>query len=43
MGSFSTVPDLPNRQIVLRRRPNGAGSPDDTELITAAGTRAGRR
>jgi NADPH-dependent curcumin reductase CurA len=29
------VPHLSNRQIVLRRRPNGAVAPDDTELITA--------
>jgi NADPH-dependent curcumin reductase CurA len=29
------VPHLPNRQIVLRRRPNGAVAPNDTELITA--------
>jgi NADPH-dependent curcumin reductase CurA len=36
MGSFSTVPDLPNRQIVLRRRPTGLVQPHDTELITAA-------
>ena len=34
MGSFSTVPDLPNRQILLRRRPEGLVKPDDTELIT---------
>ncbi len=35
MGSFSTVPDLPNRQILLRRRPTGLVQPDDTELITS--------
>ena len=34
MGSFSTVPDLPNRQILLRRRPEGLVKPDDTELIS---------
>ncbi|WP_139825282.1 NADP-dependent oxidoreductase [Mycobacterium conspicuum] len=27
--------DLPNRQILLRRRPSGLVKPDDTELITA--------
>jgi NADPH-dependent curcumin reductase CurA len=35
MGSFSSVPDLPNRQILLRRRPTGLVAPDDTELTTA--------
>ncbi len=35
MGSFSTVPDLLNRQILLRRRPTGLVQPDDTELITS--------
>jgi NADPH-dependent curcumin reductase CurA len=35
MGSFSTVSDLPNRQILLRRRPTGLVQPDDTELITS--------
>lgn len=34
MGSFSSVPDMPNRQILLRRRPTGLVAPDDTELIT---------
>ncbi len=34
MGRFCIVPDLPNRQIVLRRRPTGLVQPDDTELIT---------
>lgn len=29
------MPDLPNRQIVLRRRPSGLVQPDDTELITS--------
>lgn len=29
------MPHLSNRQIVLRRRPNGAVAPDDAELITA--------
>ena len=28
------MPDLPNRQIVLRRRPTGLVSRDDTELVT---------
>ena len=31
--------DLPNRQIVLRRRPTGLVGPDDTELITAPAPR----
>ncbi len=31
---FRTVPDLPNRQILLRRRPSGLVRPDDTELVT---------
>jgi NADPH-dependent curcumin reductase CurA len=35
MGSFTTVPDLPNRQILLRRRPTGLVRPDDTEVVTA--------
>lgn len=34
MGSFSTVPELPNRQILLRRRPTGLVAPEDTELVT---------
>jgi NADPH-dependent curcumin reductase CurA len=34
MGSFSSVPDMPNRQILLRRRPAGLVQADDTELIT---------
>jgi hypothetical protein len=34
MGRFCIVPDLPNRQIVLRRRPIGLVAPGDTELIT---------
>jgi NADPH-dependent curcumin reductase CurA len=34
-GSFSTVPDLSNRQILLRRRPTGLVRPDDTELVTS--------
>ncbi|MGI9123266.1 MAG: NADP-dependent oxidoreductase, partial [Mycobacterium sp.] len=29
------MPDLMNRQIVLRRRPHGLVAPDDTELIVA--------
>ncbi|HEV7360520.1 MAG TPA: NADP-dependent oxidoreductase, partial [Mycobacterium sp.] len=28
------MPDMPNRQILLRRRPTGLVQPDDTELIT---------
>ncbi|ORW89208.1 NADP-dependent oxidoreductase [Mycobacterium sp. IEC1808] len=28
------MPDLPNRQILLRRRPTGLVQPDDTELVT---------
>ena len=35
MGSFSSVPELPNRQILLRRRPTGLVQPDDTELVTS--------
>ncbi|CPR12177.1 oxidoreductase zinc-binding protein [Mycobacterium bohemicum DSM 44277] len=34
MGRFCIVSDLPNRQIVLRRRPTGLVQPGDTELIT---------
>lgn len=30
-----TVPDLTNRQILLRRRPTGLVQPGDTELVTA--------
>jgi hypothetical protein len=33
-GSFCIVPDLANRQIVLRRRPSGLVQPGDTELVT---------
>lgn len=29
------VPDLPNRQVLLRRRPSGLVRPDDTEMVTA--------
>ncbi len=29
------MPDLPNRQILLRRRPTGLVQPDDTELVTS--------
>jgi NADPH-dependent curcumin reductase CurA len=29
------VPELPNRQILLRRRPTGLVAPEDTELVTA--------
>src|ERR1700739_2608567 len=35
VGSFISVPDLPNRQILLRRRPTGLVQPGDTELVTA--------
>jgi NADPH-dependent curcumin reductase CurA len=34
-GTFGYVPDLMNRQILLRRRPTGLVSPEDTELITS--------
>ena len=34
MGSFSDVAELPNRQILLRRRPTGLVQPGDTELVT---------
>jgi NADPH-dependent curcumin reductase CurA len=34
MGSFSNVPEMPNRQILLRRRPTGLVAPEDTELVT---------
>jgi hypothetical protein len=34
-GSFICVPELPNRQIVLRHRPTGPVEPGDTELVTA--------
>ena len=30
------MPDRVNRQILLRRRPNGLVSPDDTEMVTVA-------
>ena len=33
-GSFWCVVDLPNRQILLRRRPTGLVQPDDTEMVT---------
>src|SRR6516225_8269632 len=36
MGSFSSVSDLLNRQILLRRRPTGLVQPGDTELVTTA-------
>lgn len=29
------VPNLPNRQVLLRRRPSGLVRPDDTEMVTA--------
>ncbi len=32
-ASFGVVPDLMNRQILLRRRPAGLVKPDDTELV----------
>ena len=35
MGSFGDVPDLTNRQILLRRRPTGLVQPGDTELVTS--------
>jgi NADPH-dependent curcumin reductase CurA len=35
LGSFDTVTDLMNRQIVLRRRPTGLVAPDDTELVAS--------
>src|SRR6201987_1981855 len=34
MGSFSIVPELTNRQILLRHRPTGLLRPGDTELVT---------
>ena len=34
-GSFCIVPELPNRQILLRRRPTGLVQPGDTEMVTA--------
>src|SRR5436853_7558124 len=33
-GSFAHVPELTNRQILLRRRPTGLVRPGDTELVT---------
>lgn len=33
-GSFCDVPDLMNRQILLRRRPTGMVRPGDTELVS---------
>ena len=33
--SFGVVPDLTNRQILLRRRPTGLVHPDDTELVAS--------
>ena len=35
-GSFGIVPELTNRQIVLRRRPSGLVAPGDTELVVSA-------
>ena len=34
-ASFGVVPDLTNRQILLRRRPAGLVQPDDTELVAS--------
>ena len=34
-ASFGVVPDLTNRQILLRRRPTGLVHPDDTELVAS--------
>ena len=34
-ASFGIVPDLTNRQILLRRRPTGLVQPDDTELVAS--------
>lgn len=34
MGSFSNVPDMLNRQILLRSRPTGLVQPEDTELTS---------
>jgi NADPH-dependent curcumin reductase CurA len=34
LGSFGTVSELKNRQILLRRRPTGLVQPADTELVT---------
>ena len=36
MGRFQHVPQLPNRQILLRNRPTGLVRPGDTELVTTA-------
>ena len=33
------MPELRNRQILLRRRPNGLVDPDDTELVSTAAPR----
>jgi NADPH-dependent curcumin reductase CurA len=33
-GSFKIVPELMNRQILLRRRPTGLVAPGDTELVS---------
>src|SRR6201991_242305 len=37
-ASFGVVPDLTNRQILLRRRPTGLVRPDDTELVAPTAT-----
>src|SRR6201991_4926204 len=34
-ASFGVVPDLTNRQILLRRRPTGLVTPEDTEQVTS--------
>ena len=34
-SSFGVVPDLTNRQILLRRRPTGLVQPDDTEMVAS--------
>src|SRR5690349_23058242 len=34
-ASFGVVPDLTNRQILLRRRPAGLVNADDTEMVAA--------
>jgi NADPH-dependent curcumin reductase CurA len=39
LGSFTIVPDLTNRQIVLRHRPKGLVDPADTELIVSQAPR----
>lgn len=41
VGSLTSVADLMNRQIVLRRRPTGLVRPDDTELVVGPAPRPG--